>query len=117
MTDKDARDSARVAAMVQAIVEVLEDSAGGVEEFQNDRKTQKAIILDLIHLTESASRISREFQDRHPKVPWALMNQLRNHGLVHEYGEVDLDGVWVFVRDEIPRISRSLGTPERPARR
>jgi uncharacterized protein with HEPN domain len=58
---------------------------------------------------ESASKVSPAFKERHSKVPWALMNQLRNHGLVHEYTEVDLEGIWTFVHDELPVMARRPG--------
>jgi uncharacterized protein with HEPN domain len=113
--EKDTRDLARIVAMLQAIDDTIEDSSGGHREFLDDRKTQRALTLDLIHLTESASKVSKGFQDRHPLVPWVLMSQLRNHGLVHEYAELDTDGIWAFVRDELPKMARRLGSAKERA--
>jgi uncharacterized protein with HEPN domain len=116
-TEKGARDLEWVTLMIEAIKEAMEDSAGGEREFRADPKTQRAVTLDLIHLVESASKVSPGFKQNHPKVPWDLMSELRNHGLVHEYAEVDLDSLWAFVRDQLPGMARHLGRAKaRPER-
>jgi uncharacterized protein with HEPN domain len=69
---------------------------------------QKAVLLDLIHLTESAEKTSAGLKERNPTVPWARLSRLRNRGLVHDYAEADLEDIWAFVREELPRIRRKL---------
>jgi uncharacterized protein with HEPN domain len=109
VTEKVDRDRLRVTAMTEAAEEARSDAAGGKGKFLEPGLTQKAILLDLIHLTESAERLSPGFKQANPGIPWERLSGLRNRGLVHDYSEVDLEDVWAFVRDELPRIRKRLG--------
>lgn len=108
MTGKTDRDRLRIIAMIQAAEEAKRDSATGKGAFLEPGLAQKATLLDLIHLTESAEKLSSSLKQRNPRIPWERLSRLRNNGLVHDYIEVDLEDVWSFVRDELPRIRRQL---------
>ena len=108
MTAKPSRDRLRVAAMIQAAEEAKRDASGGKGTFLVPGLPQKAVLLDLIHFTESAERASAGLKKSNPGIPWARLSRLRNHGLVHDYAEVELEDLWTFVRDELPRIRRRL---------
>ena len=108
MTSKPSRDRLRVAAMIQAAEEAKRDAAGGRVSFLEPGLTQKAVLLDLIHLTESAEKASAGLKKTNPGIPWARLSRLRNQGLVHDYAAVDLEDLWSFVREELPRIRRHL---------
>jgi uncharacterized protein with HEPN domain len=94
--------------MIRAIAEAEKDSADGREAFFSDERTRKVILLDLVYLVESASKVSPAFRKANPLVAWDRMSALRNQGVVHAYTEIDLNDVWVFVRDEVPMIGRRL---------
>lgn len=108
MTVKPARDQVRIAAMIEAAEEARADAAMGEATFMEGGLLQKAVLLDLIHLTEAADRVSAGFKKANPRLPWDRLARLRNRGLVHDYAQVDLREVWRFVRDELPRIRRQL---------
>jgi uncharacterized protein with HEPN domain len=108
MTGKASRDRLRVTAMTEAAEEAKRDSSEGKTAFLQGGLAQKAVLLDLIHFTESAEKTSPAFKRRNPRVPWQRLSRLRNRGLVHDYVEVDLEDIWTFVRDELPRIRRLL---------
>jgi uncharacterized protein with HEPN domain len=108
MTSKSERDRLKVTAMIQAAEEAKHDSAVGRETFLEGGLTQKAVLLDLIHFTESAEKTSAALKERNPRIPWERLSALRNRGLVHEYASVDLEDVWDFVTAELPRIRRQL---------
>jgi len=94
--------------MLEASEETKRDAAAGKAAFLEPGLTQKAVLLDLIHLTESAEKASAGLKKSNPRVPWARLSRLRNHGLVHDYAAVDLEDLWAFVREELPRIRRHL---------
>ncbi len=71
-------------------------------------RVQKSVLLDLIYLTESADRTSSGLKKNNPQIPWERLSGLRNHGLVHDYADIDLQDVWTFVREELPKIRRLL---------
>jgi len=108
MTGKPTRDRLRVSAMVEAAEEAKRDGAGGKETFMAAGLVQKAVLLDLIHLTESAEKASSGLKKSNPRIPWGRLSRLRNRGLVHDYAAVDFEEIWAFVREELPRLRRQL---------
>lgn len=116
MTDTTTRNRLRVAAMIQAAEEAKQEAASGKQDFMAGGLTQKAVLLDLIHLTESADKTSFGFKKANSKISWERLTRLRNHGLVHDYAEVDMEDVWRFVQEELPRIRRQLDKVNFPER-
>ena len=108
MSGRSSRDRLRVTAMIEAAEEAKRDSAEGKELFMEPGQVQKSVLLDLIRLTESAGKTSVGLKKNNPLIPWDRLNRLRNHGLVHDYAGVDLQDVWAFVRQELPKIRRQL---------
>jgi uncharacterized protein with HEPN domain len=75
---------------------------------------QSAVIRKLEIMGEAAGKVSRDFCDAHPEIPWKQMTGLR-HRLIHGYGEVRLDIVWQVVAETLPdliAILRPLIPPE-----
>ncbi len=56
---------------------------------------------------EAASKLSPEFRDRHPELPWPSIMGMR-HKLVHAYFEVDLDMVWHTTVNELLPLIQTL---------
>ena len=63
------------------------------EAFLDDRKTQSAVLYQLIVLGEAVKRLSAEFRTQHTEIPWSLIAGMRDH-LIHGYDIVDWDEVW-----------------------
>lgn len=66
------------------------------EEFFADKKTQQAVILNILVLGEAATQVGNEYPkwaERYPEVPWRAMRGMRNR-LAHGYFEINLDVVW-----------------------
>ena len=100
--------------MIEAAEEAKRDAAVGKEQFMKTGLPQKAVLLDLIHLTESAENTSAGFKKLNPGIPWRRLSNLRNRGLVHDYLEVDLDDVWTFIHVELSKVRRKLDRPTYP---
>jgi len=77
------------------------------EAFLADEKTQDAIMFNLVILGEAANRISQEFQEEHPEIPWSSMIGTRNI-IVHGYDQVKLQIVWDIVSRDLGRLKSSL---------
>lgn len=69
--------------------------------FFEDKKTQFAILQQLTVIGEAVKRISAEFRDQHPEIPWRNIAGLRDN-LVHEYDHIDLDTIWDVATQRIP---------------
>ena len=57
------------------------------EDFDRDENLQLAIVYLIQTLGESARRVSAEFRDTHPEIPWAAIVGMRHH-VVHDYLDV-----------------------------
>ena len=115
MKSKADRDRLRVAAMTEAIEQMRQDLGGSKEDFLNPGLVQRAVLLSLIHLTESAERTSGRLKALNPTFPWARLSRMRNRGLVHDYEQVDLEDLWRFLRDDLTTIRRRLDRMRFPA--
>ena len=82
----------------------------GKEDFLDDKRTQQAVILNLLTIGEAASHIARvapEFIQQHPQVPWSQMRGMRNR-LAHGYFDINLDVVWDTLQTALPELQRQL---------
>ncbi len=82
------------------------------ETFENDRKTQRAVIMCLIIVGEASARIVERHQDfvsAHPSVPWHEMRGLRNR-VVHGYSDINLEIVYQTVRSALPLLVQQLAS-------
>ena len=75
--------------------------------FLEDRKTQSAILHQLLIIGEAVKRMSPEFRAAHPEVPWRLIAGTRDK-LIHFYEGVDLEEIWRMVTSELPDLISRL---------
>ena len=81
------------------------------DDFLRDKRTQQAVILNLIILGEAATKL----MDRYPDVvaangciPWQSMRGMRNR-IAHGYYDINLDVVWETVSVALPELVEGLG--------
>ena len=79
------------------------------ESFLEDIKTQSAVLHQLMVMGEAVKRLSGDYRNQHPQIPWKLMAGMRDK-LIHGYDIVDLDEVWKTVRVEVPQVLPLLET-------
>ncbi|HET9680053.1 MAG TPA: DUF86 domain-containing protein [Gammaproteobacteria bacterium] len=82
------------------------------DEFLADKRTQQAVILNVIIIGEVATKIINnypEFTEQHTSVPWKNMKGMRNR-IAHGYFDINLDIVWGTVRDSLPTLANQLIT-------
>ena len=91
-------DIARAARLVIEFKRQINKAA-----FNNDFKTQSAILHQLMVMGEAVKRLSSEFREAHPKIPWTLITGMRDN-LIHGYDIVDLDEVWKTADIDIPQL-------------
>ena len=81
-----------------------------MQDFLSDRRTQQAVVLNLITIGEAASRIVGDYSDfaaAHTEIPWAQMRGMRNR-MAHGYFDIDLNIVWDTVKSSLPELERQL---------
>jgi len=77
------------------------------EEFEKDKKTIDAVIRNLEIIGEASSKLSKEFRERYPEVPWKSIIGLRNI-LIHDYLGVDIVAVWGNIKQELPSLKEQI---------
>lgn len=79
------------------------------DEFLRDGKTARAVIRSIEVIGEAASKISTEFRQEHPNIPWQKIIGMRNR-LIHVYFDIDFNIVWQTVKENLPSLIVQLRT-------
>ena len=58
--------------------------------FSANELLQDSMMFRLIQVSENARKLSDQYREEHPMIPWTAISGLRN-GIVHDYGNVSLD--------------------------
>jgi uncharacterized protein with HEPN domain len=102
------RDDSLLLDMIQAARQIREYTSGLQEpDFLNSRRDQDAVLLQCTVLGETAKRVSSEFRNAHPEIPWRKIMGFRNV-VVHDYFQVDVHRVWKIASRDIPELINSL---------
>ena len=81
-------------------------------DFLEDKRTQQAVVLNLIVIGEVATKILKDHEDfanQHADVPWNSMKGMRNR-IAHGYYDINLDTVWETVQTALPELKVQLLT-------
>jgi len=77
------------------------------EQFESDRTVRAAVLHELTVIGEAAARLTEEFRNRHPAVPWAKIVAFRNL-VVHEYFGLDWTIVWNTATTLVPGLREQV---------
>ncbi len=77
------------------------------DEFLCDTRLQDSVVRRLEIIGEAAGRVSTEFRQKHPDIPWAAIRGMRNR-MVHRYDDIDMDIVWETVQRDIPHLIQMI---------
>ena len=78
--------------------------------FGQDKRTQQAVLLNIMIIGEAATRLAQTDPDllaRNPQVPWASMRGMRNR-VAHGYFDIDVQVVWDTARSALPTLAAQL---------
>ncbi|MDP3989316.1 MAG: DUF86 domain-containing protein [bacterium] len=76
------------------------------EVFCTDRKTQSAIILQLMIIGEISKKLSTSFKQT-IDLPWKDIAGFRDMA-IHDYFNIDIDIVWNTVKDDVPLLKEKI---------
>ena len=65
------------------------------------------MVRQLEIIGEATKRITKDFRNNNPEIPWADMAGMRDI-LIHDYIDVDLDIVWKTASESIPKLKTLL---------
>lgn len=72
-----------------------------------DRMRCLALIRLVEIIGEAANRVTPEYKDRTPSVPWSSMIGLRNR-LIHGYDAINHDMLWQILSSDLPILIQTL---------
>lgn len=64
---------------------------------------QDAILRRIIIIGEATKRLTKDFRNQHPSIPWKEIAGMRDV-LTHDYDEVDLDEIWTVISENLPPL-------------
>ncbi|NJR52107.1 MAG: DUF86 domain-containing protein [Leptolyngbyaceae cyanobacterium CSU_1_3] len=68
----------------------------------NEEK-QSAILYQVIVVGEATKRLSIDFRNTYPNIPWKDIAGMRDI-LAHQYDRVNLDTLWDVIQNDIPEL-------------
>lgn len=94
--------------MLQAIAKIEEYTEGvSFSQFANDSMRMHATTYNIQIIGEAVYKLTAQFKERYPEVPWNLIEKMR-HVLVHDYYMILPEAVWDVVTDDIPTLKPAL---------
>jgi uncharacterized protein with HEPN domain len=102
------RDDAYLLDMLLAARKVMSFTAGrNYDRFLSDDLTQNAVVHCIQIIGEAARKVSPQYQETHPDIPWKEIVGMRNR-IVHEYFRIVPDEVWSVVEKDIPELIKLI---------
>lgn len=95
----DILDAARLAA---SFVKGIDKDA-----FDDNLMIQSAVIRQVEIMGEATKRLSEQFRESNPQIPWRNIAGMRDI-LIHAYDHVDPDEVWNVAQSSIPGLIRQI---------
>jgi uncharacterized protein with HEPN domain len=77
------------------------------EQFESDKRTLNAVLRSIEVIGEAAKHVPENIRARYPGIPWKEMAGMRDK-VIHFYIGVDLEAVWMVVKDRIPALRPSV---------
>lgn len=98
------RDNESLIDIEKAIRRILRytDNISRAELEMNDEKVS-AILYQIAVIGEATKRLSQEFRQQHPEIPWRDIAGMRDV-LIHKYDQVDFDVIWDVVQTKLPEL-------------
>lgn len=98
----------RITDVLAAIAEIQEfTNELTFEEFQDDRKTIRAVLYNLAIIGEAVRSIPPELEASHPEIPWNDVRGMRSI-VIHEYFQVNLSIIWQTIQADLVSLEFSL---------
>ncbi len=83
------------------IIRYMQDT--DAESFSSNELLQDSMMFRLIQISENARKLSDQYREQHPEIPWTAISGLRNR-IVHDYGNVVPDIVYDTLKNDIPDL-------------
>jgi uncharacterized protein with HEPN domain len=107
MSDRDKDVITKMTKYCNDVAALMERYDSDFETYKNDISFQYSCNMCIIQIGELVSRLSDDFIESHPQIPWHAIKSMRNlHA--HDYERVDLGIVWNTLTEDIPDLLNKL---------
>lgn len=100
-------DTLYLTHILECIEKIEEYTREGKDFFEQDSKTQDAVLRNLQILSESSMRVSEELQMKYPSVAWREMHAFRNV-VVHDYLGLELNQIWDIIMIDLIHLKDKI---------
>lgn len=77
------------------------------ETFVKDDVIVEACAFNFGQLGELSHKLTDEFQDSIPSIPWKAIYGMRNK-IIHDYDGVNLKVIWETITEDLPSLAKQL---------
>ena len=74
-----------------------------VQDLLSNEQLMAAMLYSIMILGEASRRVSPEFRNHHPQIPWREVTGIRSV-IVHEYQRVDMNEIWNVCTRDVPAL-------------
>ena len=88
--DQRFRDETNLIRLVEHLERAHRDASAvaSAQELEGDYMRFNSVAMDMVQAQESARKLSDEFRNETPELPWSELRALRNV-IVHQYDEIE----------------------------
>lgn len=90
-----------IAEAIQLILQYVQNV--DFDDLTANQEKQDAILRRITIIGEATKRLSRDFREQHPGIPWKNIAGMRDM-ITHDYDEIDLDEVWTVIHENLPEL-------------
>jgi len=90
-----------IATICSNIAELMEGAIK--QKFLTEKRIHFSVVYEIEILGEIVKRLSPEFREIHPEIPWKQIAGMRDK-LIHDYNQVDLNLTWQVANSQIPNL-------------
>lgn len=98
------RNKASLLDIVNAARRVLQFAEGiDKSELATNEEKQSAILYQIIVMGEATKRLSPEFREQYPEIPWKDIAGMRDI-LAHQYDRLNFNTLWDVIQSDVPEV-------------
>ena len=103
--DRNASILGHIISYCDQIQQTVERFGDDYALFESDPIYRNAAALCILQIGELVGKLTDDFREQHPAVPWRQIKAMRNI-VAHSYGSVDPEITWEIITSDIPDLKR-----------
>ena len=107
--DRNASILGHIISYCDQIQQTVERFGDDYALFESDPIYRNAAALCILQIGELVGKLTDDFREQHPAVPWRQIKAMRNI-VAHSYGSVDPETTWEIITDDIPILKKYCET-------